>query len=131
MSYRPQIAPFSVITSGDMSQTSLTSSVSIIQKISIVSYAYSWSGTSPVGTITVQVSNDYSLEPNGKVNNTGTWTGVYFYVAGSLAASISVSGNTGTAFLSIEGLGAYAIRTVYTKVSGTGTLQAVVAGKVS
>lgn len=131
MSTRPQLSPFLVITNGDMSLASLTSSVTIIQKISMLSYAYSWVGSTPVGTIIVQVSNDYSVNPMGNVNNAGTWNTLTFNVAGTPTSSIAVSGNTGNGFVDIDQLGAYAIRTVYTKGSGTGTLQCTINGKVS
>lgn len=130
MSARPQILAYPVILAGDMSLTSVTSLVTVIPKISLVSYSYSWSGSSPVGTITIQVSNDYSLTATGAVNNAGTWTSIYFEQGGSLVNSISVSGDTGTAYADMGLISAYAIRTVYTKGSGTGTLQSYVNGKV-
>lgn len=131
MSYRPQLSPFKVITNGDMSAASITSAVTVIQKISMMSYAYSWAGTSPVGTIAVQVSNDYALDPNGSVANAGTWNTLTFNLNGSAVTSAPVSGNSGSGFIDIDQTGAYAIRTVYTKTSGTGTLQATVNGKVA
>lgn len=131
MSTRPQLTPFKVITNGDMSQASITSSVTIIQKISMLSYSYSWVGSTPVGTISVQVSNDYAITPNGALENAGTWTTLTLDVAGTPATSIAVSGNTANDFIDIRQLGAYAIRTVYTKGSGTGSLQATINGKVS
>lgn len=131
MSTRPQIAPDPAIVNGDMSAASITSKVSIIQKISMLSYSYSWAGTSPVGTIIVQVSNDYSLNANGTVANAGTWNTLTLNVGGTPATSIAITGNTGTGFVDIDQTGAYAIRTVYTKTSGVGTLQAVINGKVS
>ncbi len=114
-----------------MSTATLTSLVTIIQNISMLSYAVSWSGSTPVGTITVEVSNDYSQNVNGSVRNAGTWTALTFSVSGSTASSLPVSGNTGTGFIDIDQLGAYAVRLKYTKVSGTGTLQSVINGKVA
>ncbi len=131
MSSRPLLSPQSVITNGDMSTATLTSLVTIIQNISMLSYAVSWSGSTPVGTITVEVSNDYSQNVNGSVRNAGTWTALTFSVSGSTASSLPVSGNTGTGFIDIDQLGAYAVRLKYTKVSGTGTLQSVINGKVA
>jgi hypothetical protein len=129
MSSRPLIAPFKVITNGDMS-ANITSKVSIISNISMLSYAYSWAGSSPVGTITVEVSNDYTVNGAGTVSNAGTWTALTFVSAGSVVSSLAVSGNTGTGFIDIDAISAYAIRTKYNFTSGTGTLQATVAGKV-
>lgn len=120
MSSRPQLNPESVITNGNLSGN-LTSLVTIITKLSMVTYATSWSGTSPVGTLNVQVSNDYSQNGDGSVKNAGTW---------STVTTGAVSGNTGTGFFDIT-TGAYAIRLTYTFSSGTGTIQALVAAKVS
>lgn len=130
MSTRPQISPITVINAGSMAGN-LTSAVTLIPKISMMSYGCSWSGTSPVGTIAVQVSNDYSINAEGAVNNAGTWTPLYFNVAGTPSNTLAVSGNTGTAFIDIDQLGAYAIRLVYTAGSGTGTLTVTFNGKVS
>jgi hypothetical protein len=131
MAVRPLIAPYQVITDGNMSASTITSSVTVLQQTSMVSYGYSWTGTSPVGTITVQVSNDYSKNADGSVRNAGTWNNVFFSVSGSIVSSAPVSGNTGNGLIDIGPTGAYAIRTVYTKTSGIGTLQATIAGKVT
>ena len=102
----------------------LTSAVTILQSLTLVSYSLSWTGTSPVGTVLVQVSNDYSLNANGTVNNAGTWTTL------TLSTSASVSGNTGTGFINLGTVAAYAIRLLYTATSGTGNLNVVINAKV-
>jgi hypothetical protein len=124
-SSRPQAGPFQVITNGNMASATITSTATIIQKLSMVSYDVSWVGTSPVGTITVEVSNTYRENPDGSIKVAGNWTSV------SLSASGAVSGNTGNGFLDIEATGAYAMRLKYTKTSGTGTLQATMCAKVA
>lgn len=131
MSSRPLIKPHTVINSGDMSAASITSDVTIIQQLSMISYGYSWTGTSPVGTIAVQVSNDYAIDAGGTVSNAGTWNALYFSSAGSSVASVAVTGNTGNGFIDLTKLAGYAIRTVYTKTSGTGTLQCKLNAKVA
>lgn len=131
MSSRPVFLPASVITNGAMATATLTSAVTIIKQLSMVSYALSWSGTSPVGTAEVQVSNDYSQNSDGSVKNAGTWTSLTLSVSGSPSTTIAISGNTGTAFIDVDLVAAYAVRLLYTKTSGTGVLQAVIAGKVS
>jgi hypothetical protein len=122
MASRPFLKPHAVIDDGDMSGD-ITSAVSVINQISGVSYAYSWSGTSPVGTITAEVSNDYSLDAAGNVANAGTWNALP-------GLSGAVSGNTGVGFFDPIITSAYAIRTVFTRTSGTGTLQATIVAKV-
>lgn len=138
MSSRSNLRPQAVIgtgsspvVSGDMSAATITSNPTVLQSLTVGSYTYSWVGTAPVGTVAVQISNDYSLNPNGTVNNAGTWTTIFFTLNGSsVVSSAPVSGGTGNGIIEWT-TGAYAIRTVYTKTSGTGTLQAIVNGKVS
>jgi hypothetical protein len=109
----------------------LTSPATIVQKISMLSYTVSWAGTSPVGTLAVQISNDFSLNPNGTVNNMGTWTVLPLNLAGTTVNTIPVTGNTGTGAIDIDQLGFFAVQLVYTATSGTGVLNAVFNGKVS
>lgn len=125
MSSRPQFNPYSVISAGSMA-TSLTSAVTIVQKLSMISYDVTWAaGSSPVGVISVQVSNSYSQNEDGSVKNAGSWTTL------TLSSALAISGNTGNGFVDIDATGAYAIRLVYTRTSGSGTLNVVVAGKVA
>lgn len=129
MSSRPLIKPHTVISDGNMASASITSDVTIIQQLSMISYGYSWSGSSPVGTIAIQVSNDYAIDPGGTVSNAGTWTPLDLAYNGSIVSTVPVTGNTGNGLIDIE-TGAYAIRTVYTRTSGTGTLQGKLSAKV-
>jgi len=124
MASRPILPPFAVISNGDMS-TILTSKVTVIQNLSMLSYALSWAGASPAGSVSVQASNDYAQDASGAVQNAGTWTTL------PLSASTLVSGNTGTGFIDIDSQAGYALRLVYTPASGIGTLQVVANGKVA
>ena len=130
MSTRPHIAPYSVIKNGDMSGN-LTSAVTILQKISIGTYTYSWAGAAPVGDISVEISNDYALDAAGNVINPGTWTPIYFTLDGSSVVNVApVAGATGTGVIEWS-TGAYAIRTKYAATGGAGLLQAVINCKVA
>ncbi len=122
MSSRPIFAPYQAIVSGDMS-ADVTSDVTIIQNVSMFSYDVSWTGSSPVGTLTVQVSNTYKKNAAGAVAVTGNWT--------DMPLTTSVSGNSGTAFLDCLASSTYAVRLKYTRVSGSGTLNATINGKVA
>ncbi len=124
MASRPILEPQQVITNGNMT-SAITSMVTIITNLSMMSYTYTWAGTSPVGAVSVQVSNDYSLNSDGSVGNSGTWNTL------PLSDSAAVSGNSGSGMIDIDQIGAYAIRTVYTPTSGTGTLQCFFKGKVA
>ena|SRR5258708_1003988 len=123
MSSRPLLTPYPVITNGDMSLTTITSKVTIKSNMSMISYQVSWAGTAPVGTVVVQVSNDYAVNTDGTVRNAGNWDSIS-------ATSSSISGGTGSGFIDVT-TGAYATRLLYTKISGTGLLQATVKGQVS
>ncbi len=131
MSSRPLIKQYHAISSGDMS-ADITSAVSHIPMVTVGSYTYSWSGTTPIGTLSVEISNDYS--PGGIEGipaNAGTWTAIYFTLNGSTVVnSAPVSGNSGTGVIEWSTGAAY-IRTKYTFTSGTGTLQAYLNGKVA
>lgn len=124
MSSRPQLSPYPVITNGDMS-AGIVSKITIIDKLSLVSYGVSWVGTSPLGTMSVEVSNDYSQNSDGSVKNAGTWTTL------PLDASTPVAANVDHGFIDITLQSGYAMRLRYNFTSGTGLLQATLASKVA
>ncbi len=131
MSTRTGLKPHAVITAGNMASASITSEATVLQSLSCLSYEVSWTGTSPVGTLALQVSNSYTVAPAGGTGAAGTWTTVPLEVSGAEVTSIPVSGNTGNGFIDVTLNAGYAMRLVYTKGSGTGTLNATVVGKVS
>lgn len=124
--FRPQ-----TLSTIDMSASSTASTATILQSLSMISYAVSWTGSSPVGTIALEFSDDYALSPNGTILNAGTWNLAPIDVNGALQTSAAVSGNTGNGFIDVAATGAYASRLLYTKASGTGTLTIVISGKVA
>lgn len=124
MASRPIFSPYYVITNGNMSGN-LISAVTVIQNLSLVSYACSWVGTAPIGNVSIQVSNDYTQNAAGVVQNPGTWNTL------PLSASTAVTGNTGNGFIDIDANAGYALRLVYTRTSGTGTLNVVIDAKVA
>lgn len=132
MSTRTGLRPTVVIDEVSMG-ADIASTPTILQSLSRVSYEVVWSnGSTPVGTLSVQLSNDYALNPDGThVANSGTWTSMYLNVNGTPSTTVSVSGNTGNVFIDIDGTAAYAIRLIYTRVSGDGTMTATIAGKVN
>lgn len=101
----------------------LTSAVSNILNMDNPGIEFVWSGTSPVGTCSVEVSLDYNQDINGNVTNPGTWVSL------TLVPTPAVSGNTGAIYIDINQISAPWIRTKYTRVSGTGTLQGYICGK--
>ncbi|MES2347881.1 MAG: hypothetical protein V4641_09970 [Pseudomonadota bacterium] len=130
MSTRTTLRPNTVISAGDMSAATVTSTATILQSITSLNYAVTWSGTTPIGVLAVQASDDYKAD-GGTVLNAGTWNVVPLNLAGASVTSIPITGNTGNGMIDIDGIAAYAVRLLYTKTSGVGTLVAVVTGKVS
>jgi len=130
MSQRPRIPAYPVIIDGDMS-TNLTSIVTIIQSLTMISYQLDWTGTSPVGNVSVEVSNNYSIDGQGNTLNAGTWDALPLEVSGALVTQIPISGNTGQGFIDITLNAAYAIRLIYAKTSGVGTLNVIENAKVA
>lgn len=131
MASRPILSPYQIIggsskgsVPGNMAGV-ITSPVTVIQNLSQISYDISWAGSSPVGGIVVQSSNTYSQNADGSVNNPGDWNTL------PLSSTASISGNTGSGVIDILASGLYAIRLVYTPISGTGALSATVSAKVA
>lgn len=129
MSDRPFIAPNlnkPVINAGDMSG-SLTSLISIIQRLPGISYDIAWLGT-PTGTFQVQLSNTVTLNPDGTAASAGNWTTL---PSSAFAGTYPVpSGSAGSGFLDVVGTEAYAVRILYTRSSGSGSLTIVPCAKV-
>lgn len=123
MSSRPLTKPHKVITNGNMSAP-ITSEVTVTTNLSMLSYAFSWVGTAPIGVIDVQVSNDFAQNVDGTVRVAGTWNSL------PLSSTPNVTNNSDTGFIDIDAMAGYALRVVYTPASGTGLLQCTVAGKV-
>ncbi len=129
MSTRTRLAPVS-LPAINLAGT-IASSPTILQGLSMLNYAVSWTGTTPVGTLSLQFSDDYSIFPTGLVNNAGTWNTVPLDVNGVFQTGIAISGNTGNGMIDVQATGAYAARLLYTVGSGTGTMNITVTGKVA
>lgn len=120
---RKNLLRFQNITSGDMSAASITSSISNIQHLDNIGIQLKWTGV-PVGTFAIQVSVDYAQDFEGNVTNSGTWTSL------SLSPSPVASGAADNAYVDLNQLSAPWLRVVYTKTSGTGTLNGYIVGKM-
>ncbi len=129
MSDRPLIAPNTQtpIINGVSMATTITGPATIIQRLPGISYDIVWTGT-PTGTFAVQVSNTVVLGPNGAVAVAGSWNTLpTAFFSGTYPVP---SGSSGKGFLDVVGTEAYAVRLVYTAVSGAGNLTVVAAAKV-
>lgn len=94
-----------VITSGDMSAASVTSDSFTVQHTPIVCIELNWAGAAPVGTAQLQ----------------GSVSGLNWFNVGS---TVAVSGASGTVQVTDANAGYLFARVVYTRTSGSGTLQA-------
>jgi len=125
MASRPLLKPFSVIENEDMS-ADITSKVTVISNTSMVSYSIVWSaGSTPIGSIVLEASDDYTENADGSVRNPGTWTAL------PLSSPTDISGNTGNGIIDITMTAHNALRLRYARTSGSGTLNAIIAGKVA
>lgn len=130
MSTRTGLRPQTVMTA-NMATASTASSATVLQSLSNISYEINWTGSTPVGTLALQVSNSFAIAPDGTVAVAGTWTTVPLEVSAAEVTTIPITGNTGNGFIDVTMHAGYAMRLLYTKASGTGTLTAVVTGKVA
>ena len=127
MASRPILTPHKVITDGTMSSATLTGTPTIIPNTSQVGYQFTWAGNdTAAGNLGVQISNNYALNADGTVRNSGDWVDL------TLSSTPTATGASGSAFIDITACSAYAIRPKYTRTaSGAGVLQCYVNGKVS
>lgn len=123
MSRKNNLLKYQTITNGDMSLASLTSAVTAIQFLDNIGVQLNFSGT-PTGSFQIQVSADYAQDGEGNVQNGGNWIPVL------LPSSPAASGSAGVIYIDLNQLSAPWIRVVYTRVSGSGTLNAFITAKM-
>lgn len=102
-----------IISAQSMGGTVTSDSTNINTAISVCIQAIWSAGSTPVGTMVLQASNDNS-----------TWTEV-------TGSSLAVSGATGSNMWNVEKPAYGYIRMVYTRSSGSGTLNATINAKRS
>lgn len=114
-----------------MSAATVTSEATVLQSVGNISYEISWTGSTPIGTLALQVSNSFTLGGAGGQGAAGTWTTVPLELSGAEVTSIPITGNADNGFIDVTMNAGYAVRLLYTKSSGTGTILATISGKVS
>jgi len=132
MSRKNNLSKFQSITAGDMSLSSVTSAVTDIQFLDNVGIQLNWTG-SPVGDFAIQVSADYSQGLNGNVQSTGNWVPLTltYFTGGVFVTGTSIPTSVGSPiYLDLNQLSAPYIRVVYTKGSGTGSLDCFLTSKM-
>lgn len=120
MAYQVQKS-FQLISSGNMA-SSITSSAQESQYQDNIAIQLIWTG-SPVGAFSIQVSVDYKEDAEKNIIVAGTWSTL------TLSNAITASGSGDNAYIDLNQLSAPYYRIVYTRTSGTGTLNAYVSSK--
>lgn len=106
-----------LLTSVSMA-ASATGTPVVIQDMDNIGVQAVWTGSNPIGTLSVQVSADY----NHNLQDAGTWV--------TLPVSMSPGGTPGNGYFDLTGLSAPNLRAVYTTSAGSsGALSVVIVGK--
>lgn len=122
MPRKNQLTKFQNITNGDMSTASITSPATAIHFMDDIGVQFNFTGA-PVGTFEVQVSIDYMQDQEGNIQDPGHWIPI------TLNPSPIAAGVAGQIYIDLNMLSSPWIRVVYTRTSGTGTLNAFITGK--
>lgn len=109
---------FKVFDAVDISSNQ-TSEIVYVPYLDNVGIVVSWSGTSPVGELFVEVSNQQE-----NPNETMTWVALDF------GAQISITGNTGSHIINANQLPFNALRVRYARTGGVGSLTATLQVKM-
>lgn len=115
------LAPVHIISAVSMGAT-ITSNAVEIKLQDNIGVQLIWTGT-PTGDFSIQVSNNHLEDINGNIKVAGNWTAI------TLSPTVPAEGASGDAYINITEIAAPYIRIVYTRTSGTGTLDAYVVGK--
>lgn len=110
--------PTRLTSAGDMSGDVTSSAVDVRYLDSAALQAVWSNGSTPVGVLTVQGSVNY-----GQPGVTAAWTTI------SLSATLNVSGSSGSAIADLTQITYPYVRMVYTRSSGSGSLDIWVSGK--
>lgn len=92
-----------------------TSPIQVLHMQDNLGIQLNWTGT-PTGTFAFQVSADYAQTQEGTVQNPGHW------VTLTVTPTISAAGSADQAYVDLNQLSSQWVRIVYTRTSGSGTL---------
>lgn len=114
---------FKIVSAGDQSQATVTSSIQNIQTLDNVGIQVNILTGTASGTFDVQVSADH-VEINSQVVTAGTWVSI-----GSSYTATITSGSPANVYFDLNQLSSQYVRLLWTKTSGTGTFDAFLVGK--
>lgn len=115
------LLPVHVINAVSMG-SNITSSAIEVKNQDNVGLQLVWTGA-PVGVFSVQISLNHKEDLEGNIVVAGTWATL------PLSPSIAAAGSADNAYIDINQTSAQYIRLVYTRTSGTGTLDAYIDAK--
>lgn len=118
--------PKKVITAQSMGATITSSPINIQLMDDVGLQAVVTAGTSPVGVLSVQVSADHLEDNSGNVLVAGNWSTVQSPPGTDLTLAVAANG---AYYFDLSLLSAPFCRLVYTRTSGTGTLNAFMVAK--
>ena len=110
------VKTYKIMEEADLSGN-IESSVTNVINLDSGSIHIIWTGSSPVGTITVEATNDDPESSSAQYRELG------------LGSAISISGNSGEHDIVFTYLPFRAIRLIYTRSSGTGSISATLSAK--
>lgn len=118
------LAKFKIVSQGDMSQSTVISSITNIEFMDNLGIQVNVTSGSASGTFDVTISADH-VEVNGVVTVAGT----FIPLGGSYQATVT-SGSPANIYFDLNQLSAPYIRLLWTKSSGTGNFDAFIVGKM-
>jgi hypothetical protein len=122
---------FNVIAAAAMT-SNITSAITNIESLDDVGIQFTWSGA-PVGTFRIEVSADHAQDIQGNVTVPGAWAPITFtyYDGASNVTTSELPTSVGSPiFADLSLLSAPWIRSVYTFISGSGTLTTTITAKM-
>lgn len=114
-----------IITAGDASQATVTSLVLNIQGLDNIGIQANIASGTPTGTFDVQVSADHKEDNLGNVITAGNWVSI-----GTTYRQAITSGSPAQTYFDLNQLSSQYVRLLYTKGSGTGSIDAFAVGKM-
>lgn len=115
--------PYKVIDNGDAADAEIQSLITNVEKVDSFTYVVEWSGSSIVGEVSVRVRQVAPFRASEIF--TTEWVTLDF------GTSIAITGNAGNHTITVRNFGFTEAQLVYTNDSGTGTIDATIAGLVT
>jgi hypothetical protein len=116
---------YQIVSAGDLSQATVTSSVVNIQGLDNVGIQANITSGTASGTFDVQISADHKEDSNGNIITAGNWIEL-----GTPYQATITSGSPANVYFDLNQLSSPFVRLLWTKSSGTGAFDAFAVGKM-